>query len=96
MYTIEFTLIDKVLTMAKLLKHVRLEEKMIADIQAIADSDFDGNFTAALLDCASAGINMRKIPDEVRNAMKSGMMRYDFAAEFYHDSARVVIDALQI
>ncbi|AHK11852.1 hypothetical protein S349_62 [Shewanella sp. phage 3/49] len=96
MYTIKVTLIDKVLKMAKLLKHVRLEEKMIVDIQSIADCDFDGNFTAALLDCASAGINMRKIPDEVRNAMKSGMMHYEFAADFYHDNARVVIDALQI
>ena len=82
--------------MAKVLKQVRIEESTILDIQSIADSDFDGNFTAALMDCALSGVNMRKIPENVRNAMKSGMIQYEFAADFYHDSARVVIDALQI
>ena len=82
--------------MAKILKQVRIEEKTIADIQTIADSDFDGNFTAALMDCAMAGVNMRKVPENVREAMKAGMHRYDFASEFYKDNTRVVIDALQI
>lgn len=82
--------------MAKILKQVRIEEKFISELQSIADSDFDGNFTAALLDCASAGVNMRKIPDNVREAMKAGMHRYDFASEFYRENTRVVIDALQI
>lgn len=90
------TLIIKDLLMAKTLKQVRIEDSMIDQIQAIADTDFDGNFTAALIDCASAGINMRKIPEDVRNAMKSGMIQYPFANDFYHDNARVVIDALQI
>ena len=66
------------------------------NIQIIADEYFDGNFTAALLDCVSAGVNMRKIPEDVRNAMKSGMIQYPFAYEFYHDNPRVVIDALQV
>ena len=82
--------------MAKVLKQVRIEEKTISDIQAIADSDFNGNFTAALLDCAASGVSMRKIPENVREAMKSGMHRYDFASDFYMDNTRVVIDALQI
>lgn len=82
--------------MAKVLKQVRLEEKMIEQIQAIADTDFDGNFTAALIDCAMSGVNMRLIPEDVRNAMKSGMIRYQFASDFYHENGRVVIDALQI
>lgn len=82
--------------MAKSLKQVRLEEKMICDIQAIADESFDGNFTAALIDCVTCGVNMRKIPEDVRNAMKSGMIQYPFANDFYHDNGRVVIDALQI
>ena len=82
--------------MAKILKQVRIEEIMIEEIQNIANEDFEGNFTAALLDCANAGINMRKIPEDVREAMKSGMHQYDFAGEFYKDNTRVVIDALQI
>lgn len=82
--------------MAKVLKNIRLEDKMIEEVQAIADEHFDGNFTAALLDCATSGINMRKVPEQVRCAMKSGMLRYDFASEYYDEHYRVVIDALQI
>lgn len=90
------TLTNGVIQMAKILKQIRIEDKMIAEVQAIADQDFDGNFTAALLDCASSGVNMRKIPDRVRDAMKSGMVQYEFADEFYNENPRVVIDALQI
>lgn len=83
--------------MAKQLKQVRIEESFIDEVQEIANEDFDGNFTAALIDCALAGVNMRKIPAYVRDELKSAGVRYggDFK-EFYNDRPRVVIDALQI
>lgn len=96
MYTILLTLINKVNQMAKLLKQVRLEEKMIAEIQEIADTDFDGNFTAALLDCALAGVNMRSIPEHVRWLMKAGACSDECGQDFYHKNPRVLIDALQL
>lgn len=82
--------------MAKALKQVRVEESMIEEIQKIADEDFDGNFTAALLDCASAGVNMRKVPEHVREEMKSGMRRTECGQNFYNENPRIVVDALQI
>ena len=69
---------------------------MIEDIKDIAFERFDGNFTAALIDCVNCGINMNKIPENVRHAMKSGMIQYKFASDFYMENGRVVIDALQI
>ena len=82
--------------MAKSLKQVRLEEKMIEQIQAVADESFDGNFTAALIDCALSGVNMRLIPEHVRWEMKDGMRRTDDGMNFYNENGRIVVDALQI
>lgn len=82
--------------MAKLLKQVRLEEKMIEEIQDIAFEDFDQNFTAALIDCLICGINMRKVPESVRLQMKSGIFSTKAGVDFYNNNSRVVIDALKI
>lgn len=81
----------------KQVKPIRIEEEMINQIQAVADSDFNGNFTAAAIDLMLCGISMRKIPENVRDEMRAGLVRLNGnGAEFYHDNPRIVIDALQV
>lgn len=82
--------------MAKILKQVRLEEKMIEEIQDLAFDEFDQNFTAALIDCLICGINMKKIPESVRLQMKSGIFNTKAGTDFYNNNGRVVIEALKI
>lgn len=83
--------------MATRLKNVRIDEATINVIQKIADEDFEGNFTAALMDCALCGVSMRKIPVQYRDMMKAGANRtYPSFRDYYLDNTRVVVDALQI
>ena len=58
--------------MAKIVKPIRFTQEMIEKIQAIADSEHSGNYTAALESLVSQSISIREIDEQTRWMMYSG------------------------
>jgi DNA polymerase III delta prime subunit len=61
--------------MAKILKQTRLESDLIDEITKIAETGYDGNFTAAVESLLEQSISMRSLPEQVRWQMYSGAKR---------------------
>lgn len=81
--------------MAKILKPTRFEESLIKEIQAIADSEHSGNYTAALESLARQSLSMRSINENIRWGLYSGGKKHCGGA--YDDKlTRKIIDGLHI
>lgn len=61
--------------MAKLVKPIRFEQEMIDAVQAVADSEHGGNYTAALESLVSQSMAIRSIEEQARWMMYSGSKR---------------------
>lgn len=81
--------------MAKILKPTRFEEELINKIQAVADEDHSGNYTAALESLAKQALSMRSVDEDVRWKLYSGGKRH--CGGGYDDKlTRQIIDGLHI
>ena len=59
--------------MAKIVRTNRIEESLIDELSKIAELEFDGNSTAALEACLEQAIAMRKISEQERWRIYSGL-----------------------
>jgi len=77
--------------MAKKAKFLTLSEDVINTVSGIAETEFSGNFTAAIESLCNQSALMRSIDERVRHLM------YDAAKpEIDHTRARAIVDALHI
>lgn len=79
--------------MPKLTKTYRIEESCLNKTKAVADSEFDGNFTAALESLINQACLLRELDIQQRHVMYDSVK-----SECYPDPGNVrnLIDALHI
>ncbi len=82
--------------MAKVLKGCKLSESQIEDIQSVADTRFDGNFTAAIELLSKIGADVLSIEEDVRWGLYSGIKKSMPRAASDDKLMRKIVDALYI
>lgn len=85
--------------MAKTIKNIRLDNTLIEKISEVANTDHDGNFTAAIESLIGQSILMRGLDIKTRWSMYDSVKQYEYdrtEKETGNPNVRQLIDALHI
>ena len=63
--------------MAKVMKNFRIEQSILDGVAKVAESDFDGNMTAAIESMLKHGTEFRKVPVVDRDKLRVQARRND-------------------
>ena len=86
--------------MAKTVKNIRLENSLIDQVSALADLEYEGNFTAAMEDLISQSLVARSIEERTKwmmySAAKQSVSDEELTEKEYHQFITKITDALHI
>jgi len=86
--------------MAKTVKNIRLENSLIDQVSALADLEYEGNFTAAMEGLISQSLAARTIEERTKwlmySAAKQSISGDDLTEKEYHQFITKITEALHI